>query len=177
MAGVASPQAVAGSKTATIEFGTLESIARADNGDTVEINGTGSFTLQPKSASGEAPAVEAAFGTFPRTFTHRDAAGAVLGSGTWEPTAVLSYQSYGPATEEQNAEFGGLPPGSEGGKVQFKVALYVGGVHVHDGIITIVCLLGVPPRNADEATLLLVQGTDHNFHTPLHGDNIFIRAS
>ena len=90
--------------------------------------------------------VTAAFGPVPRTFTHRDAAGNVLADGTWEPTAVLSYRSFGPATPEQEAEFGGLPPGSEGGKVMIKVALFVGGVHVHDGIITIVCLLGQPPR-------------------------------
>ena len=128
-------------------------------------------------ASGEAPAIEAAFGPVPRTFTHRNAAGAVLAAGTWEPTAVLSFQSFGPATEEQNAEFGGLPPGSEGGKVVLKVALYIDGVHLHDGILTIVCLLGFPPRNAEEATLLLVQGTDYNFHTALHGDNILIRDS
>jgi len=82
---------------------------------------------------------------------------------------------FGPATAEQSAEFGGLPPGTEGGKMLLKVALFVNGVHVHDGIITIVCLLGVPPANAEESTLLLVQGTDYNFHTPLHGDNVFIR--
>ena len=121
--------------------------------------------------------VTAAFGPVPRTFTHRDAAGNVLADGTWEPTAVLSYRSFGPATPEQEAEFGGLPPGSEGGKVMIKVALFVGGVHVHDGIIIIVCLLGQPPKNAAESTLLLVQGTHFNFNEVVSGDNIFIRLN
>jgi hypothetical protein len=175
LTGLSVARAYAGSKTATVEFGTVESVARAANGDTVEINGEGSFTLQPKSAGGDAPTITAAFGSVPRTFTHRTATGTVLASGTWEPTAVLSYRSFGPATEEQSAEFGGLPPGTEGGKMLLQVALYVGGVHVHDGIVTIVCLLGTPPKNADESTLLLVQGTEFNFHTALRGDNVFIR--
>jgi hypothetical protein len=171
------PPADAKSKAATIEFAVFESVAQASNGDTVEIDGAGSFTLHPKSVSGDAPAIEAALGSVPRTFTHRDASGDVLASGTWEPTKLLSFHSFGPATQEQIDAFGGLPPGSEGGKVKFKVALFVDGVHVHNGIVTIVCLLGVPPKNAEESTLLLVQGTSFNFHTVVEGDNLLIRES
>src|SRR6266436_3605423 len=87
-----SAPALAGSKTATVSFGTIESVARAANGDTVTINGEGG-------------AVAEAFGEIPRTFTHRDAQGDVLVEGTWEPTAVLSFESFGPATAEQEAEF------------------------------------------------------------------------
>ena len=170
---IAGPAAWAGSKTGTVEFGTLESVARASNGDTIEVSGAGSFSLQPKSASGDAPAIEAAFGEFPRTFSHRDADGDVLAEGTWEPTQVLSYRSFGPATEEQNAELG-LPPGSAGGKVMIKVALFVDGVHLRDGILTVVCELGRPPRNSVEETLLLVQDSPLNFNQPVSGDNIFI---
>jgi hypothetical protein len=171
---VGSPAAWAGSKTATVEFGTLESVARASNGDTIEVSGAGSFNMQPKSVSGDAPVIEAAFGSVPRTFIHRDAQGNVLAEGTWESTAVLAYRSFGPATEEQNAELG-LPAGSEGGEVLIKVALFVDGAHVADGILTIVCELGKPPKNSEEATLLLVQGTSLNFNEVVSGDNIFIR--
>jgi hypothetical protein len=172
-----SAPATAGSKATTIEFGNVGTVVRAANGDTVELFGAGTFTLQPKSVSGDAPAVTAAFGAIPRTFTHRDAGGNLLATGTWEPTAVLSYRSFGPATPEQIAFFGGLPEGSEGGKLAIKVALFVGGAHVHDGIITFVCELGVPPKNSVETALLLVQGTDLNFNQPVdEGDgNIFIR--
>ncbi len=172
---VGSPAGWAGSRTATVDFGTLESVARASSGDTVKISGSGTFSLHPKSISGDGNLVQAAFGPVPRTFTHRDAGGNVLAEGTWEPTAVLSYSSYGPATEEQNAFFGGLPEGSEGGKVKVKVALFVDGVHVHDGILTIVCELGQPPTNSVEETLLLVQDTPFNFNEVVSGDNIFIR--
>ena len=165
----------AGFRTATVEFGSFPSVSRADNGDTVELAGEGSFTLQPKSINGVAPRIADAFGDVPRTFIHRDAQGDVLAQGTWEPNAVLSYQSFGPATEEQNAEFGGLPPGTEGGKLRMKVTLLVGGEDVADGVITIVCLLGEPPANAEEGMLLLVQDTGVNFNRALSGDNVFIR--
>jgi hypothetical protein len=171
---VGSPAAWAGSKTATVEFGTLESVARAANGDTIAVSGAGTFSLQTKGVSGEAELIEAAFGSIPRTFTHRDAHGHVLAEGTWELSAVLSYRSFGPATDEQVAELG-LPDGSEGGKLMVKVALLVSGAHVHDGILTIVCELGQPPKHSEEATLLLVQGTSLNFNDVVSGDNIFIR--
>ena len=87
---------------------------------------------------------------------------------------MLSYRSFGPATDEQVAELG-LPDGSEGGKLMVKVALLVSGAHVHDGILTIVCELGQPPKHSEEATLLLVQGTSLNFNDVVSGDNIFIR--
>ena len=167
----------AGSKSATIEFANDGTVVRAANGDTVELTGAGTLALQPKSISGEGPLVGAVFGPIPNSFTHRDGSGNVLASGTWEPTDVLSYQSYGPATPEQIAEFGGLPPGTEGGKLMIKVALFVGAVHVHDGIITIVCLLGEPPKHAEETALVLVQGAGLNFNEPIEegNGNIFIR--
>jgi hypothetical protein len=167
--------AVAGSTTAQIAFGTFESVARASNGETFTISGEGTFGLQPKSISGQGGAIEAAIGEVPRTFTHRDAEGNVLAEGTWEPTALLSYHSFGPATPEQEAEMGELPPASEGGKAMFKAALFVGGVHVHDAIITIYCHLGEPRDNVVEATLVHVQGTSLNFNEVVSGDNLFIR--
>src|SRR5437879_325063 len=62
----------AGSKTGTVDFATEDSVARAANGDTVEISGDGTFSLQPKSVSGEGG-----------TFTHRDPAGNIRAVGTW----------------------------------------------------------------------------------------------
>lgn len=173
--GVGSAPALAGSKTAHIAFATFESVARAANGDTVTISGEGSFALQPKSISGDGGAIAEAIGELPRTFTHRDAQGNVLVEGTWEPTALLAYDSFGAVTPEQEAELGGFPPGSEGGKVMFKAALLVGGVRAHDAIITIYCQLGVPRKNVVESTLVQVQGTNLNFNEVVSGDNIFIR--
>jgi hypothetical protein len=170
-----SAPALAGSKTAQLSFGTFESVARAANGDTITISGGGTFTLQPKSINGNGGAIAEAIGELPRTFTHRDAEGNVLAEGTWEPMTLLNYQSFGPVTAAQEAELGSFPPGSEGGKVMFKVAFFVGGVHVHDAIITIYCMLGEPRKNVVEATLVQVQGTNLNFNEVVSGDNLFIR--
>lgn len=167
--------AAAGAKTATLSFGTIESVARAGNGATIELSGEGSFGRQPKSVSGDGGTVAATFGDVPRTFTHRDADGNVLTEGTWEPTQLVTFQTYGPVTAEQRAEHPELPAASEGGRVKLEVALSVDGVHVQDGLLTIVCLLGEPPDHVVESTLLRVQGTGLNFNEPLTGDNIFIR--
>jgi hypothetical protein len=172
---VTSAPALAGSKAGQLAFVTFESVARAANGDTFTINGDGTFTPKPKSISGNGGVVAELIGEVPRTFTHRDAQGNVRAEGTWEPTALLSYHSFGPATPEQEAEMGGLPPGSEGGKVMFKAALFVVGVHVHDAIVTIYCHLGEPRKNVVEATLVHVQGTNLNFNDVVSGDNLFIR--
>lgn len=165
----------AGAKSATIEFGFAPSTARAANGETIEILGVGAFTLQPKSISGEAPHIAAAYGEVPRLFTHRDTDGNVLAQGSWQPTAVLSYRSYGPATPEQHEKFGGLPPGTEGAKLRVKIALSVNGEQVDTGVLTVDCLLGVPPKNAEEAVLLVMQEAGINFNQPVHGDSVFIR--
>src|SRR5436309_14310731 len=56
----------------------------APNGDRIAINGEAEFSVNPKTVlegSG--------------TFTHMNAAGTVLASGTWEATGLLDYQSYG----------------------------------------------------------------------------------
>ncbi|MFC5730819.1 MULTISPECIES: hypothetical protein [Nocardioides] len=173
--GLPSAPAGAGGQSTTVEFGFAPSTSRATNGDTIEILGVGTFTLQPKTVSGEAPNVTAAFGEVPRLFTHRNAEGTVLAQGRWQPTAVLSYRSYGPATPEQDEKFGGLPPGTEGGKLRLKIALYVDGAQVDTGVLTVDCLLGMPPKNAEESVLLVLQDAGIDFTQPVHGDSVFIR--
>ena len=84
LAGMASAPALAGSKTATLEVGTIDSVARADNGDGAEVNGAATFSLQPKSVSGDASLITEAFGPVAPTFTHGNAGGDVLAEGTWE---------------------------------------------------------------------------------------------
>src|SRR5262245_49088815 len=55
----------------------------APNGDTIAIAGDADFSVNPKTAEGSG------------SFTHRNAAGTVLVTGTWEATGLLDYQSYG----------------------------------------------------------------------------------
>src|SRR5262245_25606573 len=61
----------------------VPNIGVAANGERIAITGEGEFSVHPKS-------VEAEGG-----FTHTTATGTVVGSGTWEATELLEYQSYG----------------------------------------------------------------------------------
>src|SRR5213594_2345107 len=56
-------------------------------GDTIELTGSGTFSLRPKAVSGGG------------TFVHKNAAG-VFAMGKWDAVALLSFQSYGSASPQ-----------------------------------------------------------------------------
>src|SRR2546428_8671704 len=58
--------------------------AVAENGDTVELCGVGTFDVTAKTAAGGG------------TFTDQRADGSVVASGAWTATGLLAFQSYGP---------------------------------------------------------------------------------
>lgn len=62
-------------------------VARAGNGDTITIKGSGEFDTKNGKAEGRG------------TFVHRNAAGVELGSGTWEATRLLIFHDAGPSTD------------------------------------------------------------------------------
>lgn len=162
--------AATASSTATLQFFISGdpsiglNVTRADNGDTITLNGGGSFTIFPKS-------IQSGSGSF----VHKDANGNTLASGTWKALELLSFQSFGPATPEQLAEIPGLPPGSEGGAALMHIRLLVGGTPVHDGILRVTCALGSPPSGAIEGIRLAVQDTPLNFNKIVSGATLFIR--
>ncbi len=57
--------------------------AMAANGEVIELSATGTLSVFPKAVTGGG------------TFTHKDANGNVIGSGTWTATELLSFQNYG----------------------------------------------------------------------------------
>lgn len=61
-------------------------VAKAANGDTITIQGSGEFDTKNGKADGEG------------TFVHRNAAGTVLASGTWEAKRLLSFHDAGTST-------------------------------------------------------------------------------
>lgn len=134
--------------------GACPDVAKANNGDTVSIAGSGTFTIHPDSVTGSG------------TFIHKDSAGNVKVSGTWTATQLVSFVSYGPSS------FAGLPPGSEGGKAVIRVHASVG----VDAILTVICLLGSPPSGVDEGIKLNVQDII-NFNTQTGGVTLFIRTA
>ena len=133
-------------------------VAMASNGDTIEISGSGTFSIHPDSVSGGG------------TFTHKDADGNVLGSGTWTATELLSFHSYGSAVVQ------GLPPEFTGGKVWMRVHLSpAAGGPGFDAILRITCVLGDKiPASAEEGVRLNLLGPI-NFHQEVSGLTLFIR--
>ena len=133
-------------------------VSAASNGDMIEITGSGSLSVHPKSVTGGGE------------FTHKAPDGTVRGKGTWEAVELLSFQSYGSAAAQ------GLPENLWGGKALIRVQLFVGGNPVFMGILRITCVLGDKiPTSSMEGVRLSVE-TGPNFNTEVSGLTVFIKA-
>jgi len=138
----------------------------APNGDQIAIEGESQFSVNPKTVEGSG------------TFTHMNAAGRVLATGTWEATDLLDYQSYG-----CGVVFGSpIPPNFCGGKVAMRVTLTTPLGKV-PGILTVICVIGPNPPNSiisngdrSEGATLNVPGII-NFNHTAGGDNLIIQIS
>ena len=133
-------------------------ISRAqENDDTIAMRGAGPFTLDPKSVTGGG------------TFTHKNAFGTVLTTGTWTATELLSFVSYGTSP--------GLPPTVEGGQALMHVHLTPsgGGAGV-DAVLQVHCSVGSPPPSQAEDNIKLAVQGDLNFNKGVSGFTIFIRV-
>lgn len=150
-------------KLATLEYfiGLPESpsnIAKAETTETVEMTGTGTIVLKPKSATGGGG------------FVARDASGAITKTGTWEAVKLLSYQSYGPAKPSQ----GTYPRGSEGGRAQMRIKLLAEGEPVQYAVLRVTCKYGSPPPNTVDGIRLAVQD-GLNYNKEISGSTLFVR--
>jgi len=105
-------------------------IARAGNGDTIEITGIGILTIHPKSVGGGG------------TFKHKNASGNVLASGTWTAQELISFVPYLVL----------LPDNIAGGQALIRVHLSTGS----DVIVDIDCEIGAPPGQTEAASRHLV---------------------
>jgi len=138
----------------------------APNGDQIAIEGEAEFSVNPKAADGSG------------TFTHRNAAGTVLATGTWEATGLLDYQSYGCGVVFGNP----IPPDFCGGRVAMRVMLTTP-IGQLPGILTVICVIGPNPPNSiisngdrSEGATLSVPGVI-NFNHTAGGDNVIIQTS
>lgn len=121
-------------------------IASADNGDTIEITGSGTLSTQPKSVGGGG------------TFTHKDSSGNVLESGTWTAQELISFVPYLV-----------LPNNLAGGSAVIRVHLSTG----FDAILTIDCGIGAPPGHP-EGVKLNIQDVI-SFNTKVSGITVYIK--
>jgi hypothetical protein len=97
-------------------------VAMAENGDTIEIKGSGALSIYPKSVTGSG------------TFKHKDATGTVVESGTWTAQELVSFVPYVV-----------LPNTAAGGEALIRVHLSSG----FDAILTITCDIGAPPGHTE----------------------------
>jgi hypothetical protein len=161
--------ATAGGKSATHTF-LVEmeqpNVSRAPNGDQVAITGEGEFQVHPKAVEADG------------RFTHTNAAGTVLASGTWTATRLLALQSYGCGVVEGTP----LPPNFCGGKLKMAVLLTPDGTDLEiRAILTVFCIIGPNPPNSHddpsgEGITLVVPGVV-NFNKIISGMNVYIQAS
>ena len=133
-------------------------IAQAPNGDTVELTGSGTLDIHAKSVTGGG------------AFVHKNAAGAVLASGTWTAEKLLSFHSYGTQP--------GFPSSFEGGQAAIEVTLVdAAGVAVHTGTLWVYCEVSAPPpAGQGEGVRLNVPGVV-NFNKLVSGFTLFIRTA
>lgn len=128
-------------------------ISRAENGDTIELAGQGTFRPSTKAADGDG------------TFVHKRH-GRVLGSGTWEATRMISFMTYGSGSLQ------GFPPEFEGGLVVMSVHVRAANGMEFDAILAVDCLLGTPPAGAEEGATLTTDFID--FNEKISGLTLFI---
>lgn len=131
-------------------------IAKASNGDKVEITGQGTLNTKDRTVTGGG------------TFTHKDQDGNVKGSGTWTAERLISFRSYGSGSAQ------GLPTEFEGGRAKIKVMLTSSTGLTLEANLKIDCLLGSPPGGAEEGIKLTARRAP-NFHEIVSGDTLFIR--
>lgn len=132
-------------------------ISMADNGDTIAVAGSGTFSLQPFTATGSG------------TFLHKSPTGEIKGNGTWVVLRLVAFHSFGDATPQ------GLPSNLEGGQLLLLVQLQVGGTPVFNAILNVDCALGRPPPGQSEGITLAVQNVI-NFNKKVSGFTVFIRT-
>lgn len=129
-------------------------VARASNGDTLELRGQGTFVTGSDDVTGGG------------TFVHKNSAGKVLVSGSWTAEELISFTSFG-----GNAP--GLPPNFEGGLAKIEVTLKPTGSQTLEAILTIDCGINSPFKPPREGIKLAVEG-GLNFNTEVSGLTIFI---
>ena len=135
--------------------------AMAPNGDTVAITAEGEFSVFPKSVDAEG------------TFVHSSSGGTVLATGTWEATALLSYQSFG-----CGVLFGDpIEPQFCGGRVLIAVLLTPDGTMLQiPAMLSVFCVIGDHvPASTEEGVRLSVPGIA-NFNDVTGGDNVYIQV-
>ncbi len=132
-------------------------VAKAENGDTLALAGTGAYNPGGRVTGGG-------------LFWHNDSGGNPVHHGTWSAVMVLSYEDFG------NALVNGLPRNFHGGVLVLSVSITptdVPGV-VLSGTLTVTCALGGDvPAGAEEGITADVSGVI-TFGESVSGNTLFV---
>lgn len=134
-------------------------IARAANGDTVEVVGTGTFGHRPDDVTGGG------------TFVHRNADGEIIATGTWRALYRVSYRSYGSGATQ------GLPDNFDGGRARLLIEAVLDDNPSQKffGYVIIDCTLGDSiPSGAVEGVRIIMPGLIH-FDESIGGATLFVK--
>jgi hypothetical protein len=139
------------------------SLARAGNGDTIEVVLTGAFNKRAKTASGGG------------TWTHRRGS-TVLGSGTVTFTRTVALQFYGCGVAPDGSP---LPPNFCGGRVILRAHFVPTTGSEFNGQIEVNCQVHdpgkEPPPGTSEGVKVNTRGINFNKH--VSGNNLFVQTS
>ncbi len=132
-------------------------VARAENGDTLALAGTGNYNPGGRVIGGG-------------LFWHNDSDGDPVHFGSWSAVKVLSYDDFG------NGIVNGLPRNFHGGVLVLSVTITptdVPGV-VLSGTLTVTCVLGGDvPTGAEEGIMAEVSGVIA-FDESVSGNTLFV---
>jgi len=120
--------------------------AIAPDGSTITMSGSGNLTAGPSNTASGGGTYSLSTG----------------GSGFWSVTGVQGFVSYGEGIPQ------GLP-GTFGGQAKLNITLDNG----TSGVLTITCLLGMPPTGKMER-ITVILGSGGQYTKGVSGDNIFL---
>ncbi len=134
-------------------------IAGASDGQTIQMAGSGPLCVHPKSVTGGG------------TFIHKNAAGAVVATGTWTALELSSFTDYGTIPAFSPVAHGGLSI------IRVHLTPSTGGAGV-DAILWIDCAINQPgspdkPEDLGEGIRLAVEGGP-NFNRKLSSATVFL---
>ena len=134
-------------------------VARATNGHTVALTGTGTYNPGGPVIGGG-------------LFWHNDSGGRPVHHGTWSAVRVLSYEDFG------NGIVNGAPRSFHGGVLVLAVSITPTDVSgfVLSGTLTVTCVLGDSvPAGAEEGIALTVTGII-TFGESVRGNTLFVHT-
>lgn len=159
------------------ESGVCPAMAKSANGDGYELSGVGTFSTQGKSL------------TAAGTFKHKSTNGAVLETGVWLATELVSFDSYGaaPGALPRSALAFGRPPFGPrrlpmaadplptGGLAVFRIRLLPVSGAIRTAVLQVNCALGdVPPSRSIEVIRLTLERNGTEFSEEVGGRVMFL---